>query len=74
MTDGYFDESDHNYVPGVISYEYNKTVPEVKMGQDVDWEALQKGLPEGAEKDITVRKIQQRIMTQPLISVNSGKI
>ncbi len=56
MTDGYFDESDHNYVPGVISYEYNKTVPEVKMGQDFDWEALQKGLPEGAEKDITVRK------------------
>ena len=34
VTDGYFDESDHNYVPGVISYEYNKTVPEVKMGQD----------------------------------------
>ena len=56
VTDGYFDESDHNYVPGVISYEYNKTVPEVKMGQDFDWEALQKGLPEGAEKDITVRK------------------
>ena len=42
VTDGYFDESDHNYVPGVISYEYNKTVPEVKMGQDFDWEALQK--------------------------------
>ena len=40
----------------MISYEYNKTVPEVKMGQDFDWEALQKGLPEGAEKDITVRK------------------
>lgn len=56
VTDGYFDESDHNYVPGVISYEYNKKVPEVKMGQDVDWEALQKGLPEGAENDITVRK------------------
>lgn len=56
VTDGYFDESDHNYVPGVISYEYNKTVPEVKMGQDFDWEALLKGLPEGAEKDITVRK------------------
>ncbi|MFQ7550722.1 MAG: hypothetical protein ACLRMZ_10940 [Blautia marasmi] len=35
VTDGYFDESDHNYVPGVISYEYNKTVPEVKMGQDL---------------------------------------
>ena len=56
VTDGYFDESNHNYVPGVISYEYNKTVPEVKMGQDFDWEALQKGLPEGAENDITVRK------------------
>ena len=26
------------------------------MGQDFDWEALQKGLPEGAENDITVRK------------------
>ena len=55
VTNGYFDESNHNYVPGVISYEYNRPVPSVTVGQDVDWASLQTGLLENVADGITVQ-------------------
>lgn len=38
VTNGYFDENNHNYIPGTISYEYSRPAPEVIVGQEVDWE------------------------------------
>ena len=56
VTNGYFDDNNHNYVPGVISYEYNRPVPSVTVGQEVDWEALQTGLPDNVADGLNVRK------------------
>ena len=54
ITSGYFDENDKNYVPGVISYEYNMRPPEVKVGTDYDLESYVDLLPAGAAEDVTV--------------------
>ena len=56
VTDGYFDENDHNYVPGMISYEYSKPVPSVTVGQNVNWEELLKNLPVDMINGLTVTK------------------
>ncbi len=53
-TNGYFDENDKNYVPGTISYTYKRAVPEVRVGQDMDWDALASRLPEGCEDYINI--------------------
>ncbi|OUP74346.1 hypothetical protein B5F09_10525, partial [Erysipelatoclostridium sp. An173] len=39
IASGYFDESNHSYVPGKLSVEYNVKQEEVKVGQEFDWEA-----------------------------------
>lgn len=39
-TSGYFDPSDKNYVPGTISVEYTKNVPQTLVGQTMDLDAL----------------------------------
>ena len=56
VTNGYFDENNHNYIPGTISYEYSRPAPEVIVGQEVDWEKMLKNLPEGMLKNLTVIK------------------
>ena len=56
VTDGYFDESNHNYIPGVISYEYSKPAPTVTVGQSVDWDDMINKLPESAVDNVNVKK------------------
>ena len=46
----YFDENNHNYIPGVISYEYKKKVPEVVVGNEEDWKTIVKSLYENFVK------------------------
>ena len=46
IASGYFDEDDHDYVPGNLTVEYRMKHEETKVGQDVDWEAMYSALPE----------------------------
>ena len=45
IASGYFDEDDHNYVPGNLTVEYRMKHEETKVGQDVDWDAMYNALP-----------------------------
>ena len=54
VTDGYFDENNHNYVPGIISYEYNKPAKSATVGQEVDWDKLKNNLLEDTDKTLKV--------------------
>ena len=54
VTDGYFDENNHNYVPGIISYEYNKPAKSATVGQEVDWDKLKNNLLEDTDKALKV--------------------
>ena len=56
VADGYFDENNHRYVPGTISYEYTKHVEEVRVGQNVPWNDLLAGMPEGAADAATLNE------------------
>ena len=56
VTEGFFDENNHGYVPGNISYEYRKEMPQVYVGQDVDWDYLLSDLPQDAPESIEVVK------------------
>ena len=37
VTNGYFDENNNQYVPGVLSIEYTKNVPAVNVDSSYDW-------------------------------------
>ena len=54
VASGFFDENNPYYVPGVISYAYNKKAPEVAVGQDVDWKSYTDALPAGAADGVDV--------------------
>ena len=56
VADGYFDENNHRYVPGTISYEYTKHIEEVNVGQNVPWNDLLAGMPEGAADAATLNE------------------
>ena len=55
-TKGFFDENNHGYVPGSISYEYRKEMPTVYVGQDVNWESMLVDFPAGAPECLEVVK------------------
>jgi len=38
IASGYFDNRNHNYVPGRITLEYNCGAEEFKVGEKIDWE------------------------------------
>lgn len=44
-TNGYFDENDHRYVPGTISFEYTKKVTPVTVDTSYDWSVFEPQLP-----------------------------
>lgn len=44
-TNGYFDENDHRYVPGAISYEYTKKITPVTVDTSYDWSVFDPQLP-----------------------------
>ena len=44
-TNGYFDENDHRYVPGTISYEYTKKITPVTVDTSYDWSVFDPQLP-----------------------------
>ena len=55
-TDGYFDENNHNYIPGVISYEYKKKVPEVVVGNEEDWKEVKTKNSDSSGKSVDVKQ------------------
>ena len=40
VTSGFFDPLDKGYIPGIISLEYTRKVPEVRVGQEMDLKAM----------------------------------
>ena len=58
ITDGFFDENNHNYMPGIISYVYNQKPETVYVDTSMDWEKLYSMLPDNVKKNppVTVKK------------------
>ena len=46
IASGFFDESNPLFVPGTLTVEYTRVQEEVKVGQEVDWDAMYQALPE----------------------------
>lgn len=73
VTDGYFDENDQYYVPGIISYEYNRPTPEVTVGQSVNWDNLLKKLPQAAAKNLQVTMSSNELYQASLVLSDFGE-
>ena len=56
IANGFFDESNYNYVPGIISYEYNRNTPDIKVSESFDWTPFIDVLPNGVVENIEIKE------------------
>ena len=50
IASGYFDDSNHKYVPGNLKVEFRCKQEEIKVGQDVDWDGMYQNLSSDIKK------------------------
>ena len=59
ITNGFFDESDAHYVPGVLSIEYTKKVPTVSVGDTYDWSLFDGQISGRTENTVVFKELTE---------------
>ena len=54
VTDGYFDESNQNYVPGALSIEYTKKTDPVYVSEEFDWDMFEEQTSAMTDDTVTI--------------------
>lgn len=71
ITSGYFDENNHDYVPGTISVEYTKKISPVTVDSNYDWDIFDEQVAAGTADSVTFKETTE---TDCVAQIDLGSI